>query len=138
MKRILELMEQKNHYLEKFYSINEESIELFLRDNFETITDFYNQRENILEILKYIDEELNKFSATSDNGSIYEVEKLKETLAIKDIYVQKIIDQDLTILSCIEAAKNSIIKELKDVKKGQKVVSAYKVPQFQNKLEEEV
>lgn len=138
MKRVLELMEQKNHYLEKFYSINESALSLFLKDQFETINEFYDQRESILEILKYIDSEITSASAHTNEESILAVDKLKEALNIKDLYVQKIIEQDISILSCIESAKNSIIKELRDVKKGQKVVSAYKVPQFDNKLEEEI
>lgn len=138
MKRVLELMEQKNHYLEKFYSINETALSLFLKDQYETINEFYDQRESILEILKYIDSEITSASAETNEESIMAVDRLKEALNIKDLYVQKIIEQDINILSCIESAKNSIIKELRDVKKGQKVVSAYKVPQFDNKLEEEI
>lgn len=138
MKRVLELMEQKNHYLEKFYSINETALSLFLKDQFETINEFYDQRESILEILKYIDSEITSASAKTNEESMMSVDRLKEALNIKDLYVQKIIEQDISILSCIESAKNSIIKELRDVKKGQKVVSAYKVPQFDNKLEEEI
>ncbi|MCB0368397.1 MAG: hypothetical protein KDD45_02900 [Bdellovibrionales bacterium] len=138
MKRILELMEQKNHYLEKFYSINETSIQLFLEDRFEIINDFYDQRENILEILKYIDEEISRVSQNTRSDNLPDLEKLKEALKVKDIFVQKIIEQDMTILSCIESAKNSIIKELRDVKKGQKIVSAYKTPSFNKKLEEEI
>ncbi len=138
MKRVLELMEQKNHYLEKFYSINETALSLFLKDQFETINEFYDQRESILEILKYIDSEITSASAQTNEESMLAVDRLKEALNIKDLYVQKIIEQDINILSCIESAKNTIIKELRDVKKGQKVVSAYKVPQFDNKLEEEI
>lgn len=138
MKRILELMEQKNHYLEKFYTINEGSLELFLKDQFESINEFYQQRENILEILKYIDKEITKITESTTAENMYDVQKLREALSIKDTYVEKIIEQDISILSCIESAKNLIIKELRDVKKGQKVISAYKVPQFQNKLEEEI
>jgi hypothetical protein len=131
-------MEQKNHYLEKFYTINEGSLELFLKDQFESINEFYQQRENILEILKYIDKEITKITESTTAENMYDVQKLREALSIKDTYVEKIIEQDISILSCIESAKNLIIKELRDVKKGQKVISAYKVPQFQNKLEEEI
>lgn len=140
MKRVLELIEQKNHYLEKFYSINETALALFLKDQFETINEFYDQRESILEILKYIDTEITGASSATEisEDSIIAVEKLKAALNVKDLYVQKIIEQDINILSCIESAKNSIIKELRDVKKGQKIVSAYKVPQFDKKLEEEI
>ena len=135
MKRVLELMEQKNHYLEKFYTVNETSLQNFLNDNYNDINEFYNQRENILEILKYIDRELLHISSQSEHGTTYELESLKKHLIDKDLFVQKIIEQDVAILSCIEAAKNQIIRDLKDLKKGQKVISAYKVPQFANQEE---
>ncbi|NUM59433.1 MAG: hypothetical protein HUU56_12415 [Bdellovibrionaceae bacterium] len=135
MKRVLELMEQKNHYLEKFYTVNETSLQNFLNDNYNEINEFYNQRESILEILKYIDRELLHISSQSEHGTAYQLESLKKHLSDKDLFVQKIIEQDVAILSCIEAAKNQIIRDLKDLKKGQKVISAYKVPQFANQEE---
>lgn len=136
MKRILELMDQKNHFLEKFYSVNEKSIELFVRDQFETINEFYQERENILEIIKYIDKEIKIIFQNAQPDNEKDLAQFRKSLSVKDTFVEKIIEQDIAILSCIEAAKNQIIKELKDVKLGKKVVSAYKNPQSKNKLEE--
>ncbi len=136
MKRILELMDQKNHFLEKFYSVNEKSIELFVRDQFETINEFYQERENILEIIKYIDKEIKIIFQNALPDNERDLVQFRKSLSVKDTFVEKIIEQDIAILSCIEAAKNQIIKELKDVKLGKKVVSAYKNPQSKNKLEE--
>ncbi|MCK6597443.1 MAG: hypothetical protein L6Q37_03700, partial [Bdellovibrionaceae bacterium] len=79
--------------------------------------------------------ELLHISSQSEHGTAYQLESLKKHLSDKDLFVQKIIEQDVAILSCIEAAKNQIIRDLKDLKKGQKVISAYKVPQFANQEE---
>ena len=137
MKRLLELMDQKNHYLEKFYTINETHIEQFLKSRFEEINEFYNARENILEILKYIDQEIKIVSHSAKEESLLDVQKLKACLSVKDTFVQKIIEQDIDILACIEAEKNSIIQELKEVRMGKKVISAYKTPTFSENLGEE-
>lgn len=137
MKRLLDLMDQKNHYLEKFYTINEKHIEQFLKNRFEEINEFYNARENILEILKYIDQEIRIVSHSATEESLLDIQKLKNCLSVKDTFVQKIIEQDIDILSCIEAAKNSIIAELKEVRMGKKVIAAYKTPTFNESLGEE-
>ena len=137
MQRLIELMDQKNHYLEKFYTVNETHLEQFLKSRFEEINEFYNSRENILEILKYIDQEIRIISHSAQEESMLDIQKLKNCLSVKDTFVEKIIKQDVDILSCIEAEKNSIIKELRDVRLGKKVVSAYKVPTFANNLGEE-
>ncbi len=137
MQRLLELMDQKNHYLEKFYTINETHLVDFLKNRFEEINDFYNARENILEILKYIDQEIRIVSHTATEESMHQVQKLRLSLSVKDTFVGKIIEQDIDILACIEAAKNSIIQELKDVRMGKKVIAAYKAPTFSANIEEE-
>lgn len=137
MKRLLDLMDQKNHYLEKFYTINETYIDSFLKNQFDEINDFYNSRENILEIISYIDQEIRIVSHTATEESLLDVQKLKDCLLVKDTFVEKIIEQDIDILACIEAAKNSIIQELKEVRLGKKVVSAYRSPTFSDTIGEE-
>lgn len=137
MKRLLELMDQKNHFLEKFYTVNETHLEQFLKNRFEQINEFYDARENILEILKYIDQEIQFVSSTEAEESMLDIQKLKECLSLKDTFVQKILEQDIDILACIEAAKNSIINELRDVRNGKKAISAYKVPVFNESIGEE-
>lgn len=62
---------------------------------------------------------------------------IRECLAIKDEYVSRIIEQDMEVLSCIEHAKNLIIKELQDVKRSKNAVGKYKSPTFENRLDEE-
>lgn len=137
MRRLLELMDQKNHYLEKFYTINETYLEYFLKKRFEQINEFYDSRENILEILTYIDQEIQLVSSTSTEESILDIQKLKNSLSVKETFVQKIIEQDIDILACIESEKNSIITELREVRTGKKVISAYKAPVFSETFTEE-
>jgi hypothetical protein len=141
MLRIINLLQEKNHYLEKFYSLNENEIINFSQGNFDGLEVFYNTREKILEILKYIDGQLDQVQNSFEELSTIGTEdrrQIKEALAIKDEYVSRIIDQDLEVLTCIEAAKSNIIRELQDVRRVRKAVGGYKSPTFNKRLDEEV
>jgi flagellar protein FliS len=124
MDRIISLLEQKNHYLEKFYSTNEAALEQFQVGIFDSLESFYQTREKILEIIRYIDSEIG--SENTELMSPTDRALAAENMKIKDQYVEKILTQDLEILACIDSAKSSIIRELQDVKKARKAVSGYK------------
>lgn len=136
MSRIISLLEEKNHYLEKFYTLGETHMPDFLRGNFDFIDYFYNSREKILEIIRYIDQELEGLQST-DLVTDANRDRVQEAYKIKDLYVKKILEQDVDILACIEATKNNIIKELHELKRGRKAVGNYKVKTFAKRIEEE-
>jgi predicted house-cleaning noncanonical NTP pyrophosphatase (MazG superfamily) len=138
--RLINLMTEKNHYLEKFYSLNESEFLNFIKGDYNGIDSFYQARERILDIISYIDQEIEKVHV--DMGDPFELSqkekaKIKEALAVKDEYVARILAQDLEILSCIEKAKNNIIKELQDIRKGRKAVTGYKTKVQGQRLDEE-
>lgn len=140
MLRIISLLQEKNHYLEKFYALNETELINFSLGNFEALENFYNTRERILEIIRYLDGQLEQENAeTNDFGgvSIEERRQVNEALRTKDEYVSHIIEQDLEVLACIEAAKSNIIRELQDVRRARKAVGGYKSPTFNKRLDEE-
>lgn len=141
MTRIIALLNEKNHYLEKFYSLNETELVNFAQGQFENLESFYQTRERILEVLRYVDSQIEKINdETQALDGIVESERVqvKEALRIKDQYVAKIIEQDIQVLSCIETAKNSIIRELQDVRRNRKGISGYKSKTFNQRLDEEV
>lgn len=135
MSRIITLINEKNHYLEKFFSLNETELKNFLVGNYDRLEYFYNSREKILEIIKYLDSQIEK---NLPEGTLSDSVKsmMKEALKVKDQYVSKILEQDLQILSCIEATKNSIIHELSDLRKNKKAVNGYKMKSFTKRMEE--
>lgn len=135
MLRVINLLQEKNHYLEKFYSLNETEIINFAQGNFDNLETFYHTREKILEIIKYIDSQFQQAQNSSEDMN--ERRQIREALAIKDEYVSRIIDQDLEVLACIEAAKSNIIRELQDVRRVRKAVGNYKSPTFVKQLDEE-
>ena len=142
MTRVLTLLNQKNHYLEKFYALNEEGLKNFMQGQFDDIETFYESREKILEMIKYIDAEINKEDTTMIGTDPRLLEHLRKNIAdslrIKNIYVEQILKQDIEILSCIESTKNSIIKELQELQKGKKAIGGYKLRTHNQRLDEEI
>jgi hypothetical protein len=132
MMRLIQFLGEKSHFLEKFCSLNEKQISLLENGQFDDIERFYNQREDLLKILKYIDAEIFKAHTAhrEENASYTDEQKqtIREALRTKEIYVKKIVDQDLIILSLIDEAKTRIIKELQDVQKARKALTGYRSP----------
>lgn len=130
MIRLVQFLNEKNHFLEKFYSLNDTQITRMQGGLFDEIELFYNQREDLLKILKYIDAEINKAHLLhkDTNGQYSDDEKssIREALRAKEAYVKRILEQDLLVLEMIDEAKSTIIKELQSVKKARRALSGYK------------
>lgn len=130
MIRLVQFLNEKNHFLEKFFSLNDAQISRMQGGLFDEIEIFYNQREDLLKILKYIDAEINKAHQMhkDTNGQYLEAEKnsIREALRTKEAYVKRILEQDLLVLELIDEAKSTIIKELQSVKKARKALTGYK------------
>lgn len=141
MTRIIALLNEKNHYLEKFYSLTEGELANFAQGQFDNLEYFYQTRERILDVVKYVDAQIEKAHAEMDQNGVFTEEgrkSIREALAVKDEYVARIVEQDIQVLACIENAKNSIIKELQEVRMSKKVVGSYKSKTFHQRLDEEV
>jgi DNA repair exonuclease SbcCD nuclease subunit len=128
--KTIQLLNEKNHFLEKFYSLNEKQLVQLTSSRFENIEEFYNQREDILNIIKYVDSEMaraqNDEIAMNTAISLQDQMAVKECLRIKDIYVSRIVEQDIQIISLIEQLKNDIITELKSVRGAKRAMAGYK------------
>lgn len=128
--KTVQLLNEKNHFLEKFYSLNEKQLVQLSASKFENVEYFYNQREDILKIIKYIDAELAR--AHDDEVAMnlaisgQDQAAVKECLRVKDIYVNRIVEQDVQIISLIEKLKNNIITELKTVRGARRAMTGYK------------
>lgn len=139
VQKILKLLEEKNHYLEKFCTLNKMEIENLESRNYENIDTFYQTREKILDLIQYLDK---KIESDQCNGlsqtSISDIEKksIRKTLQIKEKLAAQIVDSDLKILSLIEHAKTNLIQELQDIKKNRKAITGYKSPTFVQRVDE--
>ncbi len=138
MLRIITLLNQKNHYLEKFYTANEDAIIAFAKGDFSTLESFYQAREKILETIKYIDKETEGCEANEASQTDAAKREIAVAMAVKEEYVNRILAQDLEILACIETAKSSIIRELQDIRKAKHAVGSYRSRSFNQILDEEV
>jgi hypothetical protein len=130
MMRLAQFLNEKNHFLEKFYSLNEGQIERMQKGLFDDLEEFYNKREDLLKIIKYVDAEIYKAHQIHKEMSIEfsELEKrnIREALKAKEVYAKNILEQDLVILGMIDMAKSEIIKELKGIQKSKKALQGYK------------
>lgn len=144
MDKIVRLMDEKNHFLEKFREANERELKQFSIGNFVALAEFYDSREKLLEIIKTIDEKLDEAQAEVDwdalklDERVLEMRfKIKNILSEKDALVAEILAQDLQILSYIDQEKSHIIKELRQIKKTKAAVGAYRNPTSTKRLDEE-
>lgn len=137
---IIEMLTEKNQCLEKFYRLNESELENFSAGTFDNIENFYATREGLLDIIKKVDEMIETSnSSTDDVGPISAEDKknILSALQYKNDLVNRILEQDLRILSAIEEAKSNIIKELTQVRSAKKAIGSYKSGQKANRLDEE-
>jgi hypothetical protein len=138
MLRIIALQNHKNHYLEKFYTLNETELLNFAKGDFSNLNHFYETRENILAAIRYIDAQLNEIEREKIETTNEQKREFTVNLNIKEQYVSRILVQDLEVLACIESEKSDIIRELQEIKRAKKAVSGYKSPTFKKHLDEEI
>lgn len=130
MIRLIQFLNEKNHFLEKFFTLNESQITRLEAGKFDDLELFYNQREDLLKIIKYIDAEIHKAHMLHKDivGQFSEEQKaeIRESMRTKEAYVRRILEQDLQVLGMIDDAKSMIIKELKGMQKTRRALTGYK------------
>lgn len=126
MERVIALLRERNHCLEKFYWVNEQELINFGGGNFDTVESFYEARDQILDLIKCIDgmiqDENDREPGPVTDADRVEAEAL---LSSKDELVKSILAQDLQILTYIEKEKSNIIRELRANNQAKKAVGAY-------------
>lgn len=111
-----------------FYDISEKERKSFKARNFENLEGLYQIREDILENINTIDLKIEAYSASVGKDQFnYEAKQIiSECLKKKEEIVSLILDQDLTILACIENEKSSMLKKLSSVRTGRRLLKAYR------------
>jgi hypothetical protein len=137
--KLVELLDEKNQYLEKFFELNETELHCFADGNFDNVENFYQSREKILDIVRCIDalvgDEVNTIADAMVTAGIRA--EIQDLMDHKDRMAKEILAQDLRLLAAIEDEKSNIIRELKSTKKTRRVVSAYHSGQTSRQLDEE-
>lgn len=139
MIKTLNLLEEKNNYLEKFVALNRLQLRKLQQNDFAELEDFRECRENILNIVKHIDARIEQRTENVPTDLIPPEAKvrLQSLLDGKDELVHTILAQDLEIMQIIESAKSQIIVELQSVKKVRKGISSYKSFNKKESVDEE-
>ena len=137
METILNLLRDKNYHLQKFFQMNETELMNFTEGHFENLEVFYQSRETILDLVRCIDDLIEQAAQAegSDDVTDQHRSEMLRLMNQKNDLVQRILAQDLQILSAIEVAKSNIIRELRGVGAAKKAVGAYRAPDV--KLDEE-
>jgi hypothetical protein len=135
--KLLTLYAEKNHFLKKFIEINDKETIQFQAGIFDGLELFYESREKLLEIIRYLDADIDAeqrlvLSVDPENKVI-----LHNLLDQKNELVEQILKQDLEVINMIEVQKSHIIRELQDIKKNQRGLSGYKLNQSSVRLDEE-
>lgn len=127
MENIIRLLQEKNEHLEQFHDLNEGELLNFAEGNFDNLEVFYHSRETLLQIIQRIDSSLETHISGEQAEPIpAESKAILKALDSKNELVTRILSQDLQILSFIETAKSSIIKELAQVRTARKAVGGYR------------
>ncbi|MES2857502.1 MAG: hypothetical protein V4692_16645 [Bdellovibrionota bacterium] len=131
------MLREKNDYLERFHAINEHEIINFTAGEFDNVEAFYQARDKILELIRFIDgliaEENTRIATGVTNQIRAEVDML---LKKKDDIVGTILSQDLQIMEYIEKEKSNIIRELRSNGQARRAVGAYAVVERAKLVEE--
>lgn len=141
MENIMDLLNNKNRHLTKFFELNESELQNITDGNFDNLETFYRSREVLLEIINKIDGEINRLNENSSNVSSISDNAKGQILSVlreKNELVTSILSQDLQILSAIEIEKSRIIKDLSQVKTAKKAVRGYRNRIVSERLDEEV
>lgn len=138
--KLVELLDEKNQYLEKFFELNETELHNFADGMFDNVETFYQSREKILDIVRCIDalvdEEVTSISEAAVTSSVRA--EIQDLMGHKDRLAKQILAQDLKVLAAIEDEKSNIIRELKSTKQSRKVVNAYHSGQTSRQIDDEV
>lgn len=125
---IIQLLEQKNNLLRLFLEMSEAERKSFKARNFENLESLYDNREELLSCVQSIDKRLDIHSANENAESVSAENKkvIQRLLDQKQALVNKILEQDLMILSSVETEKSSLIKKITSVSSGRRLVKAYR------------
>jgi len=116
MEEVLHYLQLKNYYYEKFYSVTTRFHENTLKNEWNDIEFFLDNRERILNIIRSFDFKVaNAFeniNLKDDDVTRYRV-PVKSLLDARNEWVQKIVALDIELISKIDDIKSETIKDLR-------------------------
>lgn len=128
MVSIIDLLKEKNFYLERFLEESRKERTSFKARRFDNLEPLYKKREQILQNIQSIDVRINRICSEKGEEILNMPNKGEMQVLLKKIKdnVRYIMEEDLEIISCIESEKTKIIKEISQTKEGRRVLKGYK------------
>jgi len=116
MEEVIQYLQMKNKYYEKFFSISTKFLEETNSDRWDNLSFFVENRERLLNIIRSLDQKIARAfkdsTTTEDELNSYR-DSLKTLFDKKKSLGEKIIAIDLQLISKIDAMKTQTIKKLK-------------------------
>lgn len=128
MEEVLQYLEMKNHYYEKFYSITRKFLDQIAQNDWKDLDFFVDSRERILNIIRSFDAKISKVIEQSNASKpVNDGDKMMMNRVIekKRRIADKIVDLDLQLISAIDEYKNETIRELKKTVEMQQQIDSF-------------
>lgn len=128
MQEVIEYLEMKNHYYEKFFTVTSKLVSLASQNQWKELEFFVDSRDRILAILRSFDHKIEaameKYEKNESLLAQYR-DKVKALFAKRQAWADKILQQDLKLISVIDDFKTETIRELKDALSKQQGLDSF-------------
>ena len=128
MEEVLQYLQMKNHYYEKFYNVTVKFLESANKNEWEDLEFFVDNRERILNIIRSFDFQVSKAfeqKQLSDSKADQYRPQVKELLERRAEWAAKIVALDLELISKIDEMKSETIKDLKKTVETQHQLNSF-------------
>lgn len=128
MEEVLQYLEMKNHYYEKFYTVTQRFLDHVARNDWKDLDFFVDSRERILNIIRSFDVKISKAMEEGQREpQATDVDKvlMNQMMEHRRKLADKILDLDLQLIAAIDDYKNETIRELKKTVDTQKSLELF-------------
>lgn len=116
MKEVIESLEMKNHYYEKFLSTTLKLLDQARKNCWDELEFYVDNRERILNIIRSYDHKIAECMGekeVTEQDKLQYKGKVQSLLEQRTVLANKIVEADLELISRIDEMKMDTIKELK-------------------------
>lgn len=128
MDDILQYLEMKNHYYEKFFALSKKFLDQISQNKWDDLEYFVDNRERILSIIRSFDFQISKAmenrEVSPEETTRYQ-ETVKTFMSKRSELAAKIVALDLELISKIDEYKSETIKDLKKTQETQQHVASF-------------
>lgn len=126
-----DLQNEKRHFLLEFANLNRTALQQFSQGQFQFIDSFYEGRENLLNILNYIEQKIHDQKQCMDKTEKQSLNFKREELPSSEIdnlpIINEILALDEKIQQHIKQEKDHLFNEIQSIGKNKKNFVNYKM-----------